>query len=104
MVDFASALQAASAGIGVLKELNRAEQEFDKAGLKLKFAELSQALATVQLALAEAQAEAGKKDAEIAKLRENFKQKTDGMIEYDGYFFRKGSDGKPKGKPIVRAV
>jgi hypothetical protein len=97
MVDFVTGLQAAAAGLSVLKELNKVDNEYDKAALKLKVAELSNALATVQITLAEAQTEAAKKDAEIAKLQGNFKQKEE-MVEYHGFHYRKGGDGKPKGR------
>jgi hypothetical protein len=99
MVDFVGALQAAAAGLKVLKDLSQVSNEYDKAELKLKIAELSGALATVQITLAEAQSEAGKKDAEIAKLQANFKEKNDGLIEHEGFYYRKGGDGKPKGRP-----
>ena len=98
MVDFVLAAQAVTAGLNVLKELSKADKEYDKAALKLKIAELSSALATVQITLAEAQTDAAKKDAEIAKLEENFKQKTDEMVEHHGFYYRKGGDGKPKGR------
>ena len=66
--------------------------------MKLKIAELSGALATVQIAFAEAQSEAVKKDAEIEKLRASFKDKSE-LFEFEGFFYRKGADGKPKGDP-----
>lgn len=97
MVDFVLAAQAVSAGLNVLKELSKAEKEYDKAALKLKIAELSSALATVQITLSEAQSEAAKKDAELEKLRQNFKQKIE-MVEFRGFHYRKGSDGKPRGR------
>ena len=40
MIDFAGAISAVSAGLGLLKEMNQAEKEFDKATLKLQIAEL----------------------------------------------------------------
>lgn len=97
MVDFVTGLQAAAAGLSVLKELNKVDNEYDKAALKLKVAELSNALATVQITLAEAQTEAAKKDAEIAKLRDNFKQK-DELVEHNGHHYRRGPDGHPRGR------
>lgn len=96
-MDFIAGLQAAAVGLSALKELNKVDNEYDKAALKLKVAELSSALATVQITLAEAQSEAAKKDAEIAKLQSNFKQKEE-MVEYHGFHYRKGADGKPKGR------
>jgi septal ring factor EnvC (AmiA/AmiB activator) len=97
MVDFVTGLQAAAAALSALKELNKVDSEYDKAALKLKVAELSNALATVQITLAEAQTEMAKKDAEIAKLRENFKQK-DELVEDSGHFYRRGPDGRPRGR------
>lgn len=98
MVDFVTGLQAAASGLSVLRELSKIDSEYDKAALKLKVAELSGALATVQITLAEAQIEAARKDAEITKLRDNFKRK-EKMVEHYGYFYRRGVDGKPKGYP-----
>jgi hypothetical protein len=60
---------------------------------------LLNALATAQITLAEAQTELAKRDAEVAKLKDNFKQKNEGLVEYHGYFYRKGADGKPEGRP-----
>jgi predicted Zn-ribbon and HTH transcriptional regulator len=97
MVDFVLGLQAAAAGLSVLKELNKVDNEYDKAGLKLKIAELSSALATVQITLAEAQSEAAKKNVEIAKLQSNFKQKTE-MVEHEGFMYRRSSNGRPLGR------
>lgn len=97
MVDFVTALKTASVGLTLLKEMNAVDKEYDKATLKLKIAELSGALATLQITLAEAQAEGTKKDAEISRLVSNFKQKNEGMVECHGYHYRKGSEGKPMG-------
>jgi DNA-directed RNA polymerase subunit M/transcription elongation factor TFIIS len=98
MVDFVTAAQAVTAGLNALRELSQVDKEYDKAALRLKIAELSNALATVQITLAEAQTEAANKDAEIAKLQANFKKKEE-MKEYQGYFYRKGTDGEPRGRP-----
>lgn len=97
MVDFKGALEAASTGLGVLKELSQITKAYDEAALKLKIAELTGTLATVQIALAEAQSEAAKKDALIAKLEGNFKEKVE-MVEYKGFHYRKGGDGRPRGR------
>ena len=76
----------------------KAEKEFDKATLKLRIAELSGSLLKAQLALGEAQLELTEKDAAIAKLQANFKQKAD-LIEAHGFYYRVAKSGKPQGRP-----
>jgi hypothetical protein len=98
MVDFAGALQAGAAALKLLTELSDVKNEYDKAALKLKIAELSGSLLKLQLALGEAQGEMTKKDAEIVKLRSNFKEKQE-LVEHEGFRYRKGTDGKPSGDP-----
>ena len=98
MVDFVGALQAAASGLSVVKELSQINKAYDEGTWKLKVAELSGTLAKVQIALAEAQSEAAKKDAEINKLRSDFKEKQE-LVEHHGFFYRKGNDGKPRGRP-----
>ena len=98
MVDFATALTVLGQAVNVVKGLNQIDREFDKAELKLKVAELSGALATAQLTLAEAQREAADKDAEIGRLKASFREKQD-LVEYHGYYYRKRPDGKPQGPP-----
>lgn len=97
MVDIAGALQATGAAIGLLKEMSRAEREYDKADLKLKIAELSSSLATAQIALTEAQTDLAEKDREIEKLQEAFLEKAE-LVEVRGFSFRKSAEGKPYGK------
>jgi hypothetical protein len=99
MVDIPAALQAASTGVKILKDLNEVKKLYDDAPLKLKIAELSGTLAQVQMALVEAQKEIADKDAEIAKLQASFKRKAEGLVEHHGYYYRTGGDGKPRGRP-----
>ncbi len=99
MVDFVVAMKTVATGLTVLKELNQVDREFDKATLKLKVGELATALSAAQIALAEAQAEVQGKDAEIAALQESFRGKNEDLVEYRGFYYRQGEDGKPRGRP-----
>jgi len=99
MADIAGAISAVTAAVGLLKEMNQVDREFDKASLKLKIAELSGAVATAQIALAEAQKELNEKDARIAALERRFKEKGDNLVEFHGHLYRKKADGKPQGRP-----
>jgi hypothetical protein len=98
MVDFVTALTAIGQALNVVKGLNQIDREFDKADLKLRVAELSTALATAQITLAEAQKEAVDKDTEIAKLKAAFREKQE-LVELHGFHYRKRSDGSPQGRP-----
>jgi hypothetical protein len=97
MVDFVLALQTAGAALNVLKELNRADREYDKAALKLEVAKLSTAIVDLQIALAEARDESIKKDREIARLQEAFIRREE-LIEVRGFHFQRTAEGKPYGK------
>jgi hypothetical protein len=98
MVDFVAGLAAVSQSLKIVKDLSQINQEFDKAELKLRIAEISGALATANLTIAQSQTEMSEKDAEIAKLRAAFKEKQD-LVELRGFFYRKNSEGKPQGDP-----
>ena len=57
----------------------------------------------MQIALSQAQAEAADKDAKIAKLEASFKEKQE-LVEYRGYQYRKGADGKTARATVLPAV
>lgn len=97
MIEFAQALTAVTAAIGLAKELSSTEREVGKAELKLKAAELMCALADAKIALTETHDEIAQRDREIAKLRENF-AKVGEMIEYCGYYYEMKDRG-PVGFP-----
>src|SRR5688572_28122120 len=98
MADFATTLTVLGHALNVVKGLNQIDREFDKAELKMKVAELSGALATAQITLAEAQREAADKDAEIGRLKASFRAKQD-LVEHHGNHYRKRPDGTPQGPP-----
>jgi hypothetical protein len=100
MVGIVEGLQAAAAGLGIVKELSNINKAYDEGMLKLKIAELAGSLAKVQIALADAQTEAAKKDAHIAKLEPNFKRRGEDTIESQGFLYLKHADGKPEGLPF----
>jgi hypothetical protein len=98
MVDIVAGLAAAGQALKIVKELNEVDRQLDQATLKLRIAELSGSLATAQIALADAQQALRGKDDEIATLRRNFQDARE-LVEYDGFWFRSGADGKPRGRP-----
>jgi hypothetical protein len=53
MVDFVAGLAAVSQSLKIVKDLSQINQEFDKAELKLRIAEISGALATANLTIAQ---------------------------------------------------
>ena len=57
----------------------------------------------MQIALSQAQAEAADKDAKIAKLEASFKEKQE-LVEYRGYQYRKGADGKTARATVFAVV
>jgi hypothetical protein len=79
--------------------VNAINSDFDKAALKLRIGELSGALATAQITLAEAQPAINAKDQEIAALKKSFAL-CEELVEYEGYHYRKNSVGKPQGRPF----
>lgn len=98
MLDIAAALSTAGQAVGLIKELNKVNQEFDKADLKLKIAELAGKIAELQLALIEAREALTEKDHDIAALRQSL-QLLPELVEHDGLLYKKGNQGKPDGHP-----
>jgi DNA-directed RNA polymerase subunit M/transcription elongation factor TFIIS len=97
MVDIAAALATAGQAINILNELNRVDRQLDQATLHLRIAELTSALASTQMTLTAAQQELSAKDQKIAELTNSFQDASE-LIEYDGFRYRKGADGKPCGR------
>jgi hypothetical protein len=98
MVGVAEALTAATAAFGLAKQIVSVDHELDKASLKLKAADLMEALATAKAGLVDAREELRDKDDQLARLRETMKRHA-ATVEHEGYTYEAGPDGKPIGLP-----
>src|SRR5215475_4801976 len=96
MTTIAEGAAAVTAALNLAKELVGVNKAFNEAEFKLKIAELSSSLATAKIALADAQEELHKKEAENSGLRKSFEFAAE-LIEYQGYKYRKGKQGQPVG-------
>lgn len=97
MVDVPVVLQSIGAAIGIAKAVAEAKGEWNRADLRLQMAEVTNTLADAKIALTEAQTELYAKDQEIERLKAAFARK-DETVEFQGKYFRKGADGKPRGR------
>lgn len=94
-----SALSAVGTAISIAKNLNDVAKRYSDAELKLQLADLMIALSEAKVAIASAQQELLAKDQEIAQLKE-VKASKFRTIEYRGYSFGIGADGKSIGRPF----
>lgn len=97
MIEIPIVLKTLSDAIGIAKAVAEAKNEWDKADLRLKMADVTTALADAKNAVTEAQMELRDKDREIERLTEAFKR-IDETVEFDGKYYRKGADGKSLGR------
>ena len=102
MPDIAS-ITAAINGLKTATELVRylrdTEQAFKTADLKLRIADLVDALANAKLALTDIQELLTNKDAEIGRLTEALKLKGD-VVRYHDAYYSKSEAGGPLGDPF----
>jgi soluble cytochrome b562 len=96
VVDIMSALATASQAIKLAQDLRGIDRAIDAAEYKLKIADLTSALSDIKLALTDAKEDLATKDAEINKLKRQFQRLTE-TVEYQGFKYDKGKDGKPSG-------
>jgi hypothetical protein len=96
MVDIMGALATASQAIKLVQDLRGIDRAMDAAEYKLKIADLTDALSNIKLALTDAKEDLASKDAEIDKLKKQFQRRAD-TVEYQGFKYDKGKDGKPRG-------
>ena len=96
MVDFVTAIAAASQAIGLFNQLRDAQKAYDQAEWKLKVADLNGALADVKNALIDAKEEARAKDDELKRLIGTFRAWSV-TVEVEGCRYDKREDGSPKG-------
>jgi len=97
-----AAITAALSGVKTATEIVRylrdTEAAFKTADLKLRIAELVDALANAKLSLADVQDVLAAKDAEIRRLNEALKRKAD-VIRYHDAYYEKNDKGQPVGDP-----
>lgn len=98
-MDIPAAISAVTAAIGLAKELNSIDVQLDQAGLKLKIAELTSALAETKLGLVDLAEQINARDKKIAELTDGLKYRVDQLIEYRGFRYR-AINGKPAGRPF----
>jgi hypothetical protein len=91
-------LSAVTQALNVANWLRGIEKGYDAAEFKLKIAELNSALADAKLALADAKTEMESKQAEIEVLIAQFQVRI-AAVEYNGYKYERGPDGKSVGYP-----
>lgn len=103
MVDFAAALSALGSALTIAKELREIDVHFDKAELKLKIADLTQALANAQIGLVDAREALQKKDAELSAARELLRFRDEQTVLENGYRYRATDAGEPIGHPYCAA-
>ncbi|MEQ1950567.1 hypothetical protein [Mesorhizobium sp. CN2-181] len=99
MATFVETLAAASQVLGVIKELRDIDKGLSQGELKARMADLYSSVADIRMALADANEELRAKDREIAELKARFEQ-TSQLVEFRGYQYKAGPDGKPRGKPM----
>jgi hypothetical protein len=97
MIDWPVALSAVSQAIKLARDLSSIDKEISQADLKLKIADLTETLATINLAMTEAKTDAAEKDEEIARLKTLQKRVVEGTVEIRGYRYRNRTDGKEGG-------
>lgn len=99
MIEFAIVLKSLGDAIGVARAVGDTKTVWETADLKLRMADVTSALADAKNALTEARDELRDKDEEIERLKKAF-ARADETVEVQGKHYRKGIDGKPKGRPF----
>jgi len=79
-----------------VKDLREIDKAVDAAAYRLRIAELTSVMADIKLALTDAKDKLALKDAEIDRLKKQFQRSAD-TVEYNGFKYDKGPDGKPTG-------
>lgn len=101
MPDFATigaVLSSLKTATEITKFLRETDLSLERADLKLKLAELIEALADAKIVLVEVQETLAGKDQRIADLEEAFNSKDDLVRRYDAYYAA-DLEGKPIGVP-----
>ena len=98
MDNLADGISAIASSLELLKEMNEIDQDSDFSSVKLNIAELTTALASVQVILATTQQEIATRDETIIALKRNFERQNK-TVEQEGFLYDKASDGSPEGAP-----
>lgn len=99
-MDLASSLSAVSAALSLVKELKQIDAHFDKAELKLKIAELTEALSDAKLGLVEVAQQMVEKDTEIRRLTELLAYRAGNLVEKGPFRYYANDAGEASGAPI----
>lgn len=98
-MDIAGSISAVTAALGLVKELRMIDAQFDKAELKLKIADLTEALSEAKLGLVDVAQQLQDKDREIAGLQKRVRYRTENLIDIDGFRYEL-KDGQPFSTPF----
>jgi hypothetical protein len=100
-MDIPATLSALGSALGIVKELREINDQFDKADLKLKIADLSGALADARHGVIDAEDALRAKDTEIARLSSAFHYRVESTMRYQGLTYEKSPNGeRPSGMPF----
>jgi DNA-directed RNA polymerase subunit M/transcription elongation factor TFIIS len=99
-MDIVGSISAVSAALGLVKELRAIDAQFDKAELKLKIAELTEALSDAKLGLIDVAEELKAKDGLIAGLRERLEFREAKLVDTGKFRYFADEAGKATGVPI----
>ncbi len=99
-MDIVTALASVTAALKLAKELRDIDHQLDKADLKLKVAQMTEALAKAQTALTDAEAELRAKGEEISKLKAGLQFRATKLVDRGQFRFFADEAGNAKGTPI----
>lgn len=101
-MDITGSIAAVTAALGLVKELRSIDAQFDKAELKLKIADLTEALSEAKLGLVDVAEQLRTKDAEIADLKQKIIYRAENLIDHNGFRYA-SDDGQAHGLPYCPA-
>lgn len=96
-------IAALNNALGIAKTLKEVEKSYDEASYKPKIAELIEGLVSGKLALADAREALSDQEAEIKRLLESFRDRSELIVADGGYKYKVDGDGKPQGYPVCPA-
>lgn len=99
-MDVVGSISAVTAAIGLVKELRAIDAQFDKAELKLKIADLSEALSEAKLGLIDVAQQLQEKDAEIKRLNDLLSFKATKLVDKGEFRYFADENGGAMGAPI----
>ncbi|GGA50908.1 hypothetical protein GCM10011385_00180 [Nitratireductor aestuarii] len=101
-MDIAGSIAAVSSALTIVKEIKEIDAQLDQASLKLKIAELTEALAEAKLGLVDVLEDLRMKDQEISRLNDQLRYRAENLIDYNGFRYQ-NVEGSPKGRPYCPA-